>query len=425
MAQLTRKRYPVGLQTFSELREKNYVYIDKTTYVYEMAHADAKYLFLSRPRRFGKSLLTSTLRSYFEGRKELFEGLAIEQLETEWTAYPVLHFDMSTAKHVGEKQLVEEINGKLVEYEKIYGRDESHVNLNQRMEGLIKHAYEQTGKQVVVLIDEYDAPLLDVMHEEENLPVLRNFYNPYRLVNAFSDKKIDSYWFGSGTPTYLIEMLRKYGMTPIQLGGEMKAGKEEFDAPTERLTSVVPLLYQSGYITIKDGNPWMEMYTLGIPNREVRIGLMKSLVPYYLTPNTFETSSALIRMTESLYKDDMESMLQQLQTFLSTIPYTENTHYEGHYQQVLYVIFSLLGMYTDVEVRTSTGRIDVVMRTPSTLYIIELKIDKDADAAMRQIDLKQYPERFSLSNLPMVKVGINFDSERRTLTDWIIKRENK
>ena len=214
-------------------------------------------------------------------------------------------------------------------------------------------------------------------------------------------------------------------MTPIQLGGEMKAGKEEFDAPTERLTSVVPLLYQSGYITIKDGNPWMEMYTLGIPNREVRIGLMKSLVPYYLTPNTFETSSALIRMTESLYKDDMESMLQQLQTFLSTIPYTENTHYEGHYQQVLYVIFSLLGMYTDVEVRTSTGRIDVVMRTPSTLYIIELKIDKDADAAMRQIDLKQYPERFSLSNLPMVKVGINFDSERRTLTDWIIKRENK
>ena len=525
MAQLTRKRYPVGLQTFSELREKNYVYIDKTAYVYEMAHADAKYLFLSRPRRFGKSLLTSTLRSYFEGRKKLFEGLAIEQLETEWTAYPVLHFDMSTAKHVGEKQLVEEINGKLVEYEKIYGRDESHVNLNQRMEGLIKHAYEQIGEQVVVLIDEYDAPLLDVMHEEENLPVLRNvmrnfysplkacdpylrfvfltgitkfsqlsifselnniqnismdeafdavcgiteeemrtqmdaplelfsqklniskeamleklkenydgyhftwpspdIYNPYSLMNAFSKGKIDSYWFGSGTPTYLIEMLRKYGMTPIQLGGEMKAGKEEFDAPTERLTSVVPLLYQSGYITIKDGNPWMEMYTLGIPNREVRIGLMKSLVPYYLTPNTFETSSALIRMTESLYKDDMESMLQQLQTFLSTIPYTENTHYEGHYQQVLYVIFSLLGMYTDVEVRTSTGRIDVVMRTPSTLYIIELKIDKDADAAMRQIDLKQYPERFSLSNLPMVKVGINFDSERRTLTDWIIKRENK
>ena len=379
MAQLTRKRYPVGLQTFSELREKNYVYIDKTAYVYEMAHADAKYLFLSRPRRFGKSLLTSTLRSYFEGRKKLFEGLAIEQLETEWTAYPVLHFDMSTAKHVGEKQLVEEINGKLVEYEKIYGRDESHVNLNQRMEGLIKHAYEQIGEQVVVLIDEYDAPLLDVMHEEENLPVLRNvmrnfysplkacdpylrfvfltgitkfsqlsifselnniniskeamleklkenydgyhftwpspdIYNPYSLMNAFSKGKIDSYWFGSGTPTYLIEMLRKYGMTPIQLGGEMKAGKEEFDAPTERLTSVVPLLYQSGYITIKDGNPWMEMYTLGIPNREVRIGLMKSLVPYYLTPNTFETSSALIRMTESLYKDDMESMLQQLQT---------------------------------------------------------------------------------------------------------------
>ena len=526
MTQFTRKRYPVGLQTFSELREKNYVYIDKTAYVYEMAHADAKYLFLSRPRRFGKSLLTSTLRSYFEGRKELFEGLAIEQLETEWTAYPVLHFDMSLGKHMDKDALIRYLHHVLYENERRLGITPQHeTDTNIRLADLIINTYTKYGRQVVVLIDEYDAPLLDVMHEEENLPVLRNvmrnfysplkacdpylrfvfltgitkfsqlsifselnniqnismdeafdavcgiteeemrtqmdaplelfsqklniskeamleklkenydgyhftwpspdIYNPYSLMNAFSKGKIDSYWFGSGTPTYLIEMLRKYGMTPIQLGGEMKAGKEEFDAPTERLTSVVPLLYQSGYITIKDGNPWMEMYTLGIPNREVRIGLMKSLVPYYLTPNTFETSSALIRMTESLYKDDMEAMLQQLQTFLSSIPYTENTHYEGHYQQVLYVIFSLLGMYTDVEVRTSQGRIDVVMRTPSTLYIIELKLDKDADAAMRQIDLKQYPERFSLSNLPMVKVGINFDSERRTLTDWIIKRENK
>ena len=520
MLQPVRKKYPVGLQTFSELRLKNYLYIDKTEYVYRMTHADAKYVFLSRPRRFGKSLLTSTLLAYFEGRSELFKGLAMEQLETEWVEYPVLHFDMSTAKNVSREQLESELNLKLYKYELIYGRETEERKLNQRLQGLIERAYKQTGKGVVVLIDEYDAPLLDVLHEEENLPVLRNvmrnfysplkacdpylrfvfltgitkfsqlsifselnniwnismlaeydaicgiteeeireqmvpdldafaqvlnitkeelleklkanydgyhftwpspdIYNPYSLVNAFSVKKISSYWFGSGTPTYLIEMLRKYGMTAVQLGGEVEANAEDFDAPTEHLTNVVSLLYQSGYFTIKSGNPLLEMYTLGIPNKEVRIGLMRSLSPYYLSPNTVENSSALLAMAQCLYKDDMEGTLRHLQTFLSTIPYAENTDYEGHYQQVLYVIFSLLGRYTDIEVRTPRGRVDVVMRAPYSLYLIELKLGKDADTAMQQIDLKQYPERFALCGLPIVKVGINFDREHRTLKDWKI-----
>ena len=515
------RRYPIGMQTFEKLRQEDFLYIDKTEYVYRMTHADAQYVFLSRPRRFGKSLLTSTLHSYFEGRKDLFNGLAIEQLETEWTAYPVLHFDMSMAKHMGQEQLVRHLAFQLQGQEQKFGLTVAGLqDANDRLTNLIKHAYEQTGRQVVVLIDEYDAPLLDVMHEEENLPrlrnVMRNFYsplkacdpylrfvfltgitkfsqlsifselnniknismdeayaaicgiteeemreqmsadidalavrmkldredvlaklkenydgyhftwpspdvyNPFSLLNAFSDGKLNSYWFGSGTPTYLIEMLRKFGMTVTQLGGAMEAEREDFDAPAERLTTIIPLLYQSGYYTIKYGDELFGTYTLGIPNREVRLGLMRSLSPYYLTPDTQPTSAALVGMARALYRDDMDGTLHLLQQFLSTIPYCDHTDYEGHYQQVFYIIFSLLGTWVDVEIRTPRGRMDVVMRTHSTLYIIELKLGKDADEAMRQIDLKNYPERFARCGLPVVKVGINFDRDTRTLGGWKI-----
>ena len=469
MNQPARKKYPIGMQSFSTMRKENYLYIDKTEYIYRMTHSDSKYMFLSRPRRFGKSLLVDTLHAYFE---------------------------FSTAKNLNKEELESELSFKLAKYEEVYGRKEGDERPNQRLQGLIERAYRQTGKEVVVLIDEYDAPLLDVMHEEKDLPVLRNvmrnfysplkalgaylhfvfltgitkfsqlsifselnniqnismlqeyaaicgiteeeirrqmdagleafaqklsitkeemleklkanydgyhftwpspdIYNPYSLMNAFSETRIASYWFGSGTPTYLIEMLRKFGMSPAQLGGEMRAEASDFDAPTERLTGIVPLLYQSGYFTIKNGNLLFGSYTLGIPNREVRIGLMKSLIPYYLTPNTQATSAAVITMAECLYDNDMEGALQAMRTFLSTVPYADNTDYEGHYQQVLYIIFSLLGMYTDIEVRTPRGRVDVVMRTPAALYLIEVKMDKSADVAMQQIDLTQYPERFAL-----------------------------
>ena len=521
MEQPALKFYPIGIQTFSDLREENYLYIDKTEYVYRMTHSAGKYMFLSRPRRFGKSLLVSTLHAYFEGRKDLFQGLAMERLEKEWTRYPVLHFDMSTAKHVDKETLEQMLNVQLYRWEDVYGYPSVERTLNDRLAGLIRRAYEKTGQKVVVLIDEYDAPLLDVMHEDENLPVLRNvmrnfysplkacgpylryvfltgitkfsqlsifselnnienismdeqyaaicgvteeemraqmgadleafaaklhtdkegllsqlkanydgyhftwpspdIYNPYSLFNAFNKGRIDSYWFGSGTPTYLIEMLRKYHMDAIQLGGKIDANKEDFDAPTECLTSAVPLLYQSGYFTIKEGIEALGIYTLGIPNKEVRLGLMKSLIPYCMTPDTLSVSGALIAMAKSLYRDDIDATLQAMRTFLSTIPYADNTHYEGHYQQVIYILFSLLGYYTDIEVRTPRGRVDVVLRTNHTLYIIELKLDKDADTALRQIDLKDYPERFALCGLPVVKVGINFDKEKKTLGEWKIE----
>ena len=511
--------YPIGIQTFSKIREGNYLYIDKTAYVYRMTHSASSYMFLSRPRRFGKSLLTSTLHSYFSGRKDLFHGLAMEKLEKEWTEYPVLHFDMSTAKHADSEQLLQELNLKLYGYEQIYGRLEEEVNPNQRLMGLIKRAYEQTGKKVVVLIDEYDAPLLDVVHEWENLDVLRNImrnfysplkacdpylryvfltgitkfsqlsifselnniknismdepyaaicgisedeirlqmkddlgelakkleitpeealmklkenydgyhftspspdiYNPFSLLNAFADGKFGSYWFGSGTPTYLINMLKKFGVEPSEIGNN-RVSVEDFDAPTERMTSIIPLLYQSGYITIKNYDEELDLYTLNIPNKEVRIGLMKSLLPHYVGSKAPETTTMVAYLSRDIRNGDMDTALRRLQTFLSTIPQCDNTKYEGHYQQVFYIIFSLLGYYVDVEVRTPRGRVDIVLRTKTTLYVMELKLDKSAGEAMEQIDLKNYPERFALCGLPVVKVAVSFDSERCTIGDWKI-----
>ena len=520
MTQAT-KLYPIGIQTFSEIINKNYLYIDKTEHVYHMTHSASKYMFLSRPRRFGKSLLTSTLRTYFEGRRDLFKGLAMERLETEWTEYPVLHFDMSLGKHMEKEQLERYLLSQLEQIEEDYGIHSDSPDSNIRLTKLIRHVYEQTGRQAVVLIDEYDAPLLDVVHEEKNLPVLRNImrnfysplkacdpylrfvfltgitkfsqlsifselnniknismlpeyaaicgiteeematqmdedldilaermgisrektvqklkdnydgyhftwpspdiYNPFSLLNAFADGRLDSYWFGSGTPTYLIEMLKKYGVQPQQIGGR-KAMAESFDAPTERMTDIAPLLYQSGYVTIKGYSSITQLYTLDIPNKEVRLGLMKSLLPGYLDRRTTDGLTTVALLYEAIYEERLDDALRLLQTFLSTVPYCDHTDYEGHYQQMLYIIFSLLGMYVDVEVRTPSGRVDMVMRTATTLYVVELKLNQSAEAAMQQIDLKNYPERFALSGLPVVKVGINFDMERHTLKDWVITR---
>ena len=238
-------------------------------------------------------------------------------------------------------------------------------------------------------------------------------------MNAFADKKIRSYWFRSGTPTYLLEMLRKYHVAPTEIGGG-SATADEFDAPSEKLTSITPLLYQSGYLTIKEGSEFAEVYTLDFPNREIRIGMMRSLLPNYLGYNAGKGNTTVALMYEAIYHEDMDKALQLLQTFLSTVPYTDNTDYEGHWQQMFYVIFSIFGYYVDVEVRTPKGRVDMVMRTATKLYLIELKLDKSAESAMQQIDLKQYPERFALCGLPVVSVAVNFDSATHTINDWII-----
>ncbi len=516
------KRYPIGIQTFSEIITKNYLYVDKTEYIYRMTHGDAKYLFLGRPRRFGKSLLVSTLHSYFEGKRELFSGLAIERMETEWVRYPVLHFSMAGGKHMEKGQLERYLLYILGENEKKLGIASDSPDPNVRLSNLIKTAHEVTGKQVVVLIDEYDAPLLDVAHENESLDALRNtmrnfysplkdcdphlrfvfltgitkfsqlsifselnnianvsmddeyacicgittdelltqmdnaieelgrkrrmekekvmeklkenydgyhfsqfspdIFNPFSLLNCFASGKFGSYWFGSGTPTYLINMMRKFKVEPTSIG-RMSAKASAFDAPTENMTAITPLLYQSGYLTIKDYDDTTGLYTLDIPNKEIKVGLFESLLPNYLEGMYAQNGDvAIAQMSALIRRDDIDGALQLLQTFLGTVPYCNVANHEGHYQQMLFIIFSLLTEYVvDVEVHTPHGRVDIVMLTATRLYIMELKIDKSAHTAMRQINLKNYAQRFALCGKPVTKVGINFDSAKGNIEDWTIE----
>ena len=510
------KRLPVGIQTFSEVIDLDCLYIDKTEYIWNMIHL-SKYIFLSRPRRFGKSLLLSTLQAYYEGRKDLFKGLFIETVEKDWTEYPVLRLSMASGKHMEKDQLERYLLNILQENERRLGISSDSKDPNVRLKNLIFSAYEKTGKKVVVLIDEYDAPLLDVVHEKETLPVLRNvmrnfysplkdcdpylefvfltgitkfsqlsifselnnlknismrpdyaavcgiteeemltqmtdyiddfaeaqqitrdeaieglklqydgyhftwpspdIYNPFSLLNAFQDHDYTNYWFGSGTPTYLIEMLRKYNVVPSKIGGRLVLASA-FDAPTENMKDITPLLYQSGYITIKEYDRASKLYTLDIPNTEIRVGLMESLLPNYVNEFYVEGGTTIGCMYLALLKEDLDEMFRLLQAYLLTVPYCDNANSEGHYQQLLYVIFSLFGRYVDVEVHTPTGRVDIVMKTAKALYLFELKLNMSAQTAINQIDLKDYSSKFALSGLPIVKVGINFDPERRTIGDW-------
>ena len=516
------KLYPIGMQTFSEIREEDFLYVDKTEYIYRMTHTSGKYFFLSRPRRFGKSLLVSTMQSYFEGKKELFKGLAVDKLEKEWTEYPVLHFDMSGGKHMEPEQLELYLGYILKDQEKKWGISEPRIGANNRLIDLINTAYEKSGKQVVVLIDEYDAPMLDVAHEKEQLDVLRNImrnfysplkyseaklrfvfltgitkfsqlsifselnnitnvsmdteyagicgitkeelvtemhediqqmadvlglsydktleklkenydgyhfawpssdiFNPYSLLTCFSKRKVDSYWFGSGTPTYLLNMMRKYDFTPIDLGEQMDASKDDFDAATETMTTIMPLLYQSGYITIKNYDPETELYTLALPNKEVRIGLYRSMLPHYLAAKSAMCNTTVAKMSALINKGNMDGALQLLKTFWETVPYCDNTDYEGHYQQTMYIIFALLTNFRIlVEQHTFRGRTDITMETKDTIYVIELKFNKSAQEALDQINNKHYADAFALRGKTVEKIGMNFmiDEDKTIVLDWV------
>lgn len=521
-ATMARKLYPIGIQTFERIRKEDMFYVDKTAYVYRMTHTDGTFFFLSRPRRFGKSLLVSTFQSYFEGKKGLFKGLAIERLEHEWHSYPVLHFDMSLGKHMDKEQLNIFLNYQLEDNEKKYGINSHREGVNNRFADLIKTVYQQTGKQVVILIDEYDAPLLDVVHESENLEALRNtmrnfysplkgcepmlrfvfmtgitkfsqlsifselnnirnvsmdepyagicgitkdelltqmaegidelsqhlelsredtlqelkrhydgyhfcwpspdVYNPYSLINCLADGKLDSYWFGSGTPTYLLNMMRRYELLPTDLGENSWVDKKDFDAATETMTTIIPLLYQSGYVTIKGYDTKSRLYELGIPNQEIRVGLFGSLLPHYLKRDSAKGNTTIARMSVYIRQGRMAEALQLLADFLETIPYCDNTHYEGHYQQMLYIIFALLTDYNiQVEQHTAKGRIDLTLETTDTIYIMELKFNKTTAEALAQIEAQRYVDAFQLKGKAIVKVGMNFTLKEGVNTlEWQI-----
>ena len=514
--------YPVGVQTFEKIREGRYLYVDKTKYIVDFCKKQMSYVFLSRPRRFGKSLFASTLQAYFEGRKELFEGLAIADYEKEWVKHPVLHFDMSGAKHFDKEALTGYLDFILRPYEEVYGRKDWEDTPNKRLMGLVTRAYEQTGQKVVVIIDEYDAPLLDVVHEKDNLQALRlimqNFYsplkkldpylkftfitgitkfsqlsifselnnlenismldqysaicgislteltttmrpdvehlgkalgmtyeeclaelrnyydgyhfskrsedvfNPFSLIKAMNGQDISSYWFGSGTPTFLLKQLDKFNVNLTSLESQ-EAVLSSFDLSPEEMTDPLPLLYQSGYLTIKKYNPMFKEYTLGIPNKEVRDGLLNSMMPHYVNPRRTDNDAFLLGFCKAVYRGDIEAAMEHMRTYMATIPYDLENHTEKHFQTIFYLMFSFLNIYIRTEVKSAIGRADAVMHMPDTIYVFELKVDKSADEALAQIDDKGYMLPYHAEGKRLVKIGISFDSKQRTISEWKIKEE--
>ena len=434
----------------------------------------------------------------------------------------MLHFDLSKGKHMEKAQLEEYLGYLLEDYEQKYGIENHRNGNNNRFNDLIEVVSQKTGKQVVVLIDEYDAPLLDVAHEKEKLDELRNtmrnFYsplkgnesmlrfvfmtgitkfsqlsifsglnniknvsmdepyagicgitkeemltqmsddidalaehlelgreetirelkdhydgyhftwpspdvfNPYSLLNCFADGRMDDYWFGSGTPTYLINMMRKYDFLPADLGETIEVGKKDFDAPTETMTTIIPLLYQSGYVTIKGYDMPTKLYQLALPNQEISVGLYGSLLPHYLTDKSAKANTTIAKMSVLVKKGDMDAAFCLLNDFLETVPYCDNTNYEGHWQQTLYIMFALLTNYRIiVEQHTAKGRIDITMETADTIYVMELKFNKSAEEALSQIEAKHYADAFKMSGKKVVKVGLNISvKEEVNCLEWKI-----
>lgn len=516
--------YPIGIQTFDKIRQGGYLYIDKTKYIYEITHP-GQYVFLSRPRRFGKSLLMSTFDSYFRGRKDLFKGLAIEKLEKDWTEYPVLHFDLSDIKKGTVEDFGENVNSSLASMEGEFGIAKTSDNPGTRLKDLVERIYNKTGKQVVLLFDEYDAPLLTVLHDPERLETMRtelqSFYspikkqdpylrfvfitgitkfsqlsifsqlnnlnnismlpqyaamcgitikelednfqegiavlaekyhyshkqvidkllyhydgyhfaedsegvlNPFSLLSAMNNRKFNNYWFSTGTPTFLVNMMRKFHTDLTEIDGS-KAMQEDFDAPTENMHNVLPLFYQSGYLTIKDYNPRSGMYTLGYPNEEVKVGLMRILIPFYVQSDPVPASNACWDISEALMDGDIDKALAAARSYFASIPYQENTlkdapTTEGHFTTMLYVMFSFLNRYVYSQVRNAKGRLDILIKTDTTIYVMELKLDGDLNKALKQINEKDYTIPYQTDGRKVVKVAINFSTEERTIKEWKIE----
>lgn len=521
------RRYPIGIQTFSEIIRNGYVYVDKTDLVWQLAHY-AKYIFLSRPRRFGKSLLTSTLESYFRGDRELFEGLKIMELEKEWMQYPVIHLDLSTAKGSDTaNDLRQALMFLLKPLREIYGEDLEEKTPGQCLAGLIKRAYVSTGKQVVVVIDEYDAPLLEVLHEDEFLDskrkVMQDFYqplksnealikfcfitgitkfsqlsifstinnlknvtmlpvfsaicgitenevkdsfadeigimaadygltqeemfhrikdrydgyhfaavsedvyNPFSLLNAFDEKELKNYWFETGTPTFLIRQMKHFH-TDITAMDTMEAPADSFNVPTEAMTTALPLLYQSGYLTIKGYDRESEMYTLSIPNQEVRIGYVKGLLPTYIGMDSGDVQAGFaLKFWRALKKGDVDLAMREMQTYMAGIPYVEGfkkkladaATAEGFYEYTMYLILSMLNVYVRTQVKCAGGRVDMVVWMPEVTYVFELKVNGTAQEALEQIDDKSYAIPFTSEGHKVVKVGVIFNKENRIPENWV------
>ncbi len=512
------RKYPIGIQNFGEVRRDGYAYVDKTALMYKMV-SEGKYYFLSRPRRFGKSLFLSTLEAYFEGEKELFEGLAVSQLEQEWRKHPILHLDLNTEKYDTVEALEYKLNLFLANSEELYGRNENEKTLATRFEGLLRRMFEYHHERVVILVDEYDKPLLQAIGNEPLQTAYRNtlkafygalkscdryirfafltgvtkfgkvsvfsdlnnledlsflpeysticgitenelhntfdedveqlakandltktecyerlkrdfdgyhfclpsegMYNPFSLLNTLKNGVFRDYWFETGTPSFLVYQLKK-----TQYSLEAMTTEE---LSTDTLNSIdimdenpLPLLYQSGYLTLKSYESRFDSFVLGFPNREVEEGFIKYLLPFY-SPKTKEKQTySIAQFTRDIERGDAEGFMQRLEGFFSSGDYEIVGKAEKYFQNTLYVFFRLLGFYTNVEYHTANGRIDVVIQTPQYVYILELKVDRSAQEALQQIEDKGYARPFANDGRQLFKVGINFSTTSKLIDDWKI-----
>ena len=510
-------KYPLGIQTFENIRTDGYLYMDKTALVYELVKG-GKYYFLSRPRRFGKSLLISTLEAYFQGRKELFRGLAIEQLEKDWTQYPVLHLDLNAEKYTTSEALTSLLATQLCYWENTYGSSTAENTLSERFKGIIRRAYEQTGQKVVILVDEYDKPLLQTFGNKElqddyratlkafygvektmdgyiqfafftgvtkfskvsvfsdlnNLtditmdrryaeicgfteqeiharldaeveklaeaqgltreacyaqlreyydgyhfhPSAAGVYNPYSLLNALDRREFGGYWFETGTPSFLVEAMRHANfrlddMSQQRVTANLLGSIDNFS------NDPLPLLFQSGYLTISSYDPRFKKYTLRHPNREVAEGFTDYLVPYY-APAANRGSLYIENFIADVEGGQPEAFVGRLDMLFARGDYQIAGDAELYFQNVLYVIFTMMGFYTEVERHTTDGRMDMVIQTPDYVYIFEFKLDKSADEALQQIEDKQYAKPFEHDSRKLYKIGINFSTQTRRMDGWKI-----
>ena len=510
--------YPIGIQDFESLRNDGYVYVDKTALIYKLA-TTGRYYFLSRPRRFGKSLLISTMEAYFRGKRELFKGLAIEQLEKDWKEYPILHIDLNTAKYDSADALLNVLNDILSYWESLYGTSPTEVTPELRFKGIVRRACEKTGQRVVILVDEYDKPMLQAIGDEELQDEYRNtlkafysvlktqdryikfafltgvtkfgkvsvfsdlnnledismlepyadicgitekeihcmfdsevallagkegiekdecyaklkdcydgyhfrqnsegVYNPFSLLNTLKSKCFGDYWFETGTPSFLVYLLKQadYNLNNLQ---EEMVSADILNSVDSMSKNPIPVIYQSGYLTIKDYDREFKIYRLGFPNKEVENGFIKYLLPLYTPIEENKSEFYVANFINDIRRGNPDGFMERLQSLFADSDYKITGKMEKYFQNSMYLIFKMMGFFTEVERTTSRGRMDIVMKTKDYIYVMELKLDGTADEALRQIDDKGYAEPFKSDGRQIYKIGVNFSSETRGIEDWKI-----
>lgn len=526
-------KYPIGVQTFEQIIEDGFVYVDKTDLVFQLTRG--KTYFLGRPRRFGKSLLLSTLESYFLGRKELFKGLAMESLEKDWKQYPVFHIDFGIGNYLNDGTLEDVLSGDIAKWEEQYGVERRYDDLGKRFQQVLHQAHVNTGLGAVVLIDEYDKPILDVLDldysvehlgktvtlEEKHRNIMKSFYatfkgadadlrfvfltgvtkfsqismfsgfnqpddislsanyealcgitenelkryfaepiaelaqkyhctaedmlgklkqkydgyhfsenmvdifNPFSLLNAFSNKKLIGYWFKSGTPTYLVRLLTHFDENLDELAGRYY-GVPQFDDYKADIEKPLPMIYQSGYLTIKDYDQDTESFLLDIPNNEVREGLLTILANAYLKTKD-DSNSWLIQSVHLLKDGKVAEFMDAMTAFLASIPYSvrrkkDEREYERHFHYTFYLLLRMLSCFLIFhEKETSHGRADCVIETANDVYIFEFKLDGSADVALQQIEDNGYAREYATDNRKVHRIGADFSSETGTIKEWKVR----